>query len=132
MSDFIVVCALLVAATTATAAPAYLKCTASSNVETEGFAVALDEQILKITHTDKSGTTYSAQGLFTIDKIAYQTVELIGPVSLTRKYEIDRTDLAVASIACAEPVEPYPDPNNMRCISFLGKCEIVKTPKRKI
>lgn len=132
MRDFIVAYALLVAATTAIAAPAYLKCTASSNVETEGFAVALDEQNRKITHTDKSGTAYNSEGLFTVDKIAYQSVEFFGSVSVTRKYEIDRTDLSVASTACVEPVDPSPGSKKRDCIAFLGKCEIVKTPKRKI
>lgn len=132
MTRFIFAITLLLAITNAWPSPVYLKCAVKSKVDNQTFTVALDEANRKITHTHENGAAFNSEGFFSANKVTYKTVDLIGNMTITRQYEIDRTTLSVISSLLAEPTD-----DSLKglvtpvTVLYRGKCMVVTAPKRK-
>lgn len=120
-------------ATAASGKPIYLSCKVSDGKDTKEFNTKLDEQSGKVTHTDKSGEAFNAEGFFAANKISYQRINIGGGIKISFIYEIDRTTLNVNEVFSAEPSDPkmaleIPGTKSM----MSGSCEIQEVTKRKI
>ncbi|MCU8037996.1 hypothetical protein ACRN9J_03495 [Shewanella baltica] len=113
--------------------PVYLNCSVSSNNETKVFSTKLDEESGKITHLNKGGGAFNAEGFFSANKISYQKVSAGGGIKMTYLYEINRTTLAITETFVAEPSDPKMALTiPASTILMSGACEIEEVGERKI
>ena len=123
----------LTAGQSAMAAPIYLDCIIKHTEGTIEFTVKTDEDIGKITQTNKSGGAFNAEGFYSTNQISYQTSNIGGGVKATYIYTIDRSDLSLTRLFRAEPANPeYASKIPAKTSTSQGVCEIAKTAKRKI
>lgn len=117
----------LLVAQSASAAPTYLKCTiVSSASESRTFDVTLDEANGRVTQQGANGGSFQADGVFTADKVTYQSVYGSG-ARVTDRYEIDRTSLAIVeSFTTDSPEFPQIKPSTLRT---TGTCKLVTATK---
>jgi hypothetical protein len=115
------------------AAPVYLDCSLASESETREYAVKLDEDSGKITHTWAGGSAFNAEGFFAANTISYQQITVMGKIGVTLKIEIDRTNLTVKETTVIKVVDPkYAAKIPPTASDIFGLCEIATTRNRKI
>ena len=67
------------------AEPVYLDCKVSSGTEQKKFAVKLDEDSGKITHTRENGSAFNSEGFFAANTITYQDIDIMSGIKITFK-----------------------------------------------
>lgn len=138
-----VLAALLLLPCVAVAAPAHLECVTKADHPQPGaaatfeFSVTVDDANNSVTHTTSAGEIFKAEGFFSVNKIAYQYVELSTAFRTTVRYQIDRNDLSVArtfsSELTPEGMESLRDWNAAEsAITTRGQCRLQAVGKRKI
>lgn len=121
-------------ATFAHAEPTYLQCkTTESNGNVVPFSVKLDEDSGKITQTYENGSSFNAEGFFSINTISYQTITRDSSFKTIDRFEIDRKNLNVVNVWTMESINPrYSGMIETQRIENKGSCEVVQIKDRKI
>ena len=76
------------------AEPVYLECQSGEKRE---FSVKLDEGNGKITHTNKDGDVFNAEGYFSANTVTYKLIRVNPTGKTVNTFSIDRTSLAFVS-----------------------------------
>lgn len=109
----------------------YLDCIASSAKGTHSFSVTIDENTRRITHQNKNGNAFNADGFFTAGEIAYKNVSCASKICITHQYIIDRITLSIKYLFRAEPIRKDLGVAPREIVS-TGSCSVIKVPERKI